>query len=284
MATLSENGSAMNSSNAVPRIALPECSQLLDDDIEWIVVETENGWREIKFTDYSAIYEIPGLYEQLFHGVLKCDSPRLMGEFLRRAVVADGGRPERLRVLDLGAGNGMMGAGLRRLGAGLVVGVDLLPAAAAATERDHPGSYDAYHVADISHIDPVLHRSLRDYRFNALTCVAALGLDESRRTDCFRTAFNLVGNGGWVAITIKEHLDGPEAGADGPGFAGLMRQAVRAGALQIVRSEVYRHRLTTSGEPLHYTGILARKCAPLMAPSTGPPMVPPLAQPRRPRD
>lgn len=224
-------------------------------------METENGWQEIKFTDYSAIYEIPGLYEQLFHEVLKCDSPRLMCEFLRRGLVADGAHPQRLRVLDLGAGNGMMGAGLRALGAGLVVGVDLLQAAATATERDHPGCYDAYHVADISRLCPQEQRQLRDYRFNALTCVAALGVDEAR-SESFNTAFNLLGNGGWVAITIREPLDGDD---DGTGFAGLIRDAVGAGAVQIVRSEVYRHRLTTTGEPLHYTGILARKCAPLIA-------------------
>jgi hypothetical protein len=243
------------------RIALPERSHNLDHGVEWMVVESENGWQEIKFTDYSAIYDIPGLYEQLFHEVLECDSPRLMCQFLQRALAADGGHSDRLRVLDLGAGNGMMGAEVRRLGVGLVVGVDLLDAAAAATERDHPGCYDAYHVTDLARLTPLEHRQLRDYRFNALTCVAALGLDDARRSECFHTAFNLIGNGGWVAITIKEPLDSDD---DGTGFAGLIRDAVRGGALQIVRSEVYRHRLTTSGEPLHYTGILARKCAPLM--------------------
>jgi predicted TPR repeat methyltransferase len=253
-------GAGMTKNSPMPRhrIALPESSHAFDQGVEWMVVELADGWREINSHDYAAIYELPGLYEQIFRDVLKCDTPRHMCEFLRRGLAAEGASPERLRVLDLGAGNGMMGEQLRALGAGLIVGIDLLEAAAAATERDRPGCYDDYLVMNLAEAWPVEQRRMREQRFNTLTCVG--GLDRHPTAlECFQTAFNLLGNGGWVVLSVHDDPD------DSHSLGELVRAAVRTGALEIVRSEVYQHRLTTTGQPLHHTGILARKCAPLLA-------------------
>lgn len=68
-------------------------------------------------------------------------------------------KPRLLRVLDFGAGNGMMGEQVRSLiqsfqhgrlaGSTTITAWDILPEAKAAAERDRPGVYDRYIVANI---------------------------------------------------------------------------------------------------------------------------------------
>ncbi len=241
------------------RIALPEPSVTYNQDAEWLVIEMEDGWREIRFHDYADIYGVPGLYEQLFYDILKCDSPRFMSDLLGSALDGTDTDPRRLRVLDLGAGNGIMGEELRKLGVDFVVGADILAEAAAAAVRDRPDIYRDYHVADMTELSHEVAETMRDYKFNALTCIAALGFGDIP-PECFRTAYNLVADRGWVAFTIKEGFLSEE---DRSGFSTLIRDAVRNGDFEVGGSKVYQHRLATNGAPLHYTGIVGRKMADL---------------------
>lgn len=241
------------------RIALPEPSRSYDQDAEWFVIDADDGWREINFHDYAAIYDVPGLYEQLFYDILRCDSPRFMCEFLGSELDSAGLSPADLRVFDLGAGNGIMGQQLRALGVPQVVGADILPEAAKAAGRDRPGTYLDYHVLDLTALTEAQRQLLGEYRFNALTCIAALGFGDIP-PECFRVAYNLLPDGAWVAINIKE---GFLSEADTSGFATLLRGALRDGRLEQVASKVYQHRLATNHEPLHYAGLIARKRADL---------------------
>jgi predicted TPR repeat methyltransferase len=72
--------------------------------------------RKILFHDYAEIYSIQGLYEQLFYERLKCSSPTRVTEALKYSVSQVREHFTELRVLDLGAGNGMMGEKLRKHG------------------------------------------------------------------------------------------------------------------------------------------------------------------------
>ncbi|HEX2300471.1 MAG TPA: methyltransferase domain-containing protein, partial [Pseudonocardiaceae bacterium] len=132
------------------RIAMPELSRRYEQDTEWCVVYLDGQWQEIRFHDYGQIYAIEGLYERLFYDILECRSPDVLsaafGKQLQRSAIAPGD----LRVLDLGAGNGIMGEKLAELGVGSVVGVDILPEAQRAAQRDRPGVYAEYHVLDMS--------------------------------------------------------------------------------------------------------------------------------------
>ena len=60
------------------------------------------------FHDYDAIYDRPGLYEQLFYERLRCSSPEVVTTRLARALKHEGETLETHRVLDLGAGNGIV--------------------------------------------------------------------------------------------------------------------------------------------------------------------------------
>jgi hypothetical protein len=239
------------------QIRLPR-DESLDQDEEWCDVHMDGEWRRFRFHDYADIYAVPGLYEQLFYRELECCSPATVAELLAECLTEAGVAPAGLSLLDVGAGNGMVGEELDRVGVGSIVGLDILPAAAEAAARDRPGIYDDYLVADLTALDPDYRRALEDRRLNAMTCVAALGFGDIP-PQAFSQAFDLVEAGGWIAFNIKE--DFLERGED-TGFAGLVRRLRDGGALELVGQKAYRHRLSAAGEPLHYVAMIGRKVRP----------------------
>ena len=75
---------------------------------------------------------VRGLYEQLFYDRLKCTSPKKVGEILKATLDSSKQNLSELRVLDLGAGNGMMGEVMNDYGVARLIGVDIIPEAKAA--------------------------------------------------------------------------------------------------------------------------------------------------------
>lgn len=239
----------------VESIRLPEADGEVSQDEEWCEVVINGSRRRIRFHDYDEIYKVPGLYERIFYERLKCRSPsrvaRLFADVLRDAAQ----RPEDLRVLDLGAGNGMLGDELRAHGIDFVVGVDVIAEAKEAAYRDRPGIYDDYLVVDLTDPDERARARLEAQRFNCLTCVAALGFDDIPPR-AFLEALEIIETPAWLAFSIKESFVNDDA--DSP-FASLIWDLQRDG---VIRLEAYRrfpHRLSISGEPLHYVAVIARK-------------------------
>src|SRR3954454_13914718 len=229
--------------------------ELLEQDHEWCRVSVDGRTRDIRFHDYHEIYAIPGLYEFLFYERLECCSPEVVCELLEEELELEGVDPARLRVLDLGAGNGMVGEELADMGAGSIVGIDLLPEAAAAAERDRPGVYEAYHVCDLTELSDDLRDTLRARDLNALVTVAALGFGDIPPL-AFAEAFNLVADGSFVAFNIKEHFldDG-----DPTGFSRLIGRVLETGVVEQRAEKVYCHRLATNGDELNYVAIVGVK-------------------------
>ncbi len=237
-------------------IALPEPDLSMPQDEEWCLVRLESEWREVRFHDYADVYRVKGLYEHLFSKTLRCDSPATIRAMLRKQLAKSGSSPKDLRVLDLGAGNGMVGEELANLGVETIVGVDIVEEAAQAAQRDRPGVYKDYFVSDITQLTPEQRSTLEEYRFNALTCVAALGFGDIP-PEAFAEAYNLVRNGGWIAFNIKETFLDDEIGA----FARLIRTMIDRGDLVVEAKERYVHRLGTNREPLHYYALVGVKKA-----------------------
>jgi SAM-dependent methyltransferase len=228
---------------------------------EYCFVEHGGRRRRIRFHDYPRIYAIPGLYEHLFHDRLACQSPALLTRLLEYEVGRAGMAMDELAVLDVGAGNGLMGAELRRTGAGVVVGVDILPEAAQAAQRDRPGVYDAYYVADLLALPPDLRPALERWRCNGLTLVSALSAGHVPAA-AFATAYNLICDGGFVVLNLRDRP--PERGAPGD-FARFVGELLARGRLEELLRVRYVHRLSITGEPLYYTGIVGRKQADIPA-------------------
>lgn len=235
------------------QISLPETSNQLDQDAEHCSVLIDGRWEHIRFHDYARIYRVPGLYEKLFHEILDCQSPDVIGRLVKEEMQRH--VPGPLRILDLGAGNGLVGQQLRLLDPERLVGVDIIPEAREAALRDRPGVYDAYHVADVTRLSAPLREELAATRFTTLSCVAALGYADIPPA-AFRSAFNLIADRGWVAFNIKDRFLAED---DTSGFASFIRRLRAENVLELLASERYQHRRNVNGEPLFYVALVGRK-------------------------
>lgn len=240
------------------RVQFPvsESEHLDQDETYFFLTEDEESTR-LRFHDYDEIYERPGLYEQIFYDRLQCASPHKVATILRSAVEQAGALVSALRVLDLGAGNGIMGEELRELGVARLIGADIIDAARDACYRDRPGVYDDYHVIDFADLDPVSRDELRSWHIDCLTTVAALGFGDIPPV-AFVNAFNLVQPGGWVAFNVKQtFLDHRETAE----LNRTIRELVFTDYLEIHHLERYRHRMSIDGAPIFYYAIAGQKTA-----------------------
>jgi SAM-dependent methyltransferase len=231
-------------------------SDLQQDEVFFHLQES-NESHKIRFHDYHELYKRPGLYEQLFYDRLKCQSPQKVAEILKSSVSQQNQIFTELRALDFGAGNGMMGEALKKYGVSRLVGVDIIEEARAATERDRPGMYDAYYVADFCNLQQEQREEIASWSFDCLTTVAALGFGDIPPR-AFIEAFNIIQSQGWVAFNIKEtFLDA----SDNSGFSRMMRELIFSEFLDLYHLERYCHRHSMEGTPLYYFAIAGRKNA-----------------------
>ena len=217
---------------------------------------TEGGeTRQIKFHDYDAIYDRPGLYEQLFYERLRCQSPEVVVSRLTGAVEHARESIQTQRVLDLGAGNGIVAQELDRVGVSRVVGLDIIPEARTAALRDRPGAYDDYLVADMTALSDKQRADLADWQLTAVTCVAALGFDDIP-APAFVAAMETIAEDGWIAFNIKTDF---LRGGSGGDFADFVKLLLAEDLIELHHIERYRHRLSIDGDWLEYFVVVGRK-------------------------
>lgn len=241
----------------VDEIRLPDDCDHVSQDVEWCEASIDGEVRRIRFHDYHEIYSVPGLYEEIFYRSLKCCSPSRVASLLQEVMVDFNDDPQDLRVFDLGAGNGMVGDELQARNARLLVGVDIIPEAKEAAERDRPDVYDDYFVVDMTDVPERLEERLRKQKLNCLTSVAALGFGDIPPL-AFLKSLDLIEVDGWAAFTIKEDFLHER---DTSGFAKLIRKLNRERILQTQAYRRFRHRVSMTGQPLHYVIVVARKQA-----------------------
>ncbi len=240
------------------RIKFPpaDAHQLAQDEVFFHLIEDGEPVK-LRFHDYAKIYNRPGLYEQLFYDRLKCSSPKKVTELLQRALQTANEPATELRVLDLGAGNGMMGEELKNQGVARLVGADIILEARAAAHRDRPEIYDDYYVEDFTRLCPQSEEELREWHFDCLTSVAALGFGDIPPR-AFFNAMKLVRTDGWLAFNIKDSfLDH----SDRAGFSRLIRELIFSEYLDVYHLELYRHRLSMEGTQLFYYALVGRMTA-----------------------
>jgi SAM-dependent methyltransferase len=240
------------------RIQFPRTESLDNDqDESYFFLDGASKKRKIRFHDYDEIYQVPGLYEQLYYDRLKCTSPSKVTTILESAIKQSADNFSELRVLDLGAGNGMMGEELKKHGISRLIGIDIIPEAYDALNRDRPGVYDAYYVEDFCKLSEEKKEEIESWQCDCMVTVAALGFGDIP-TKAFITAFNIIRDEGWVAFNIKDtFLDL----SDKTGFSTLIRELIFSKYLDIYHIERYRHRLSINGRPLYYFAVAGRKNA-----------------------
>lgn len=224
----------------------------LGQDESFFLLKEEDHELKIRFHDYDQIYDRPGLYEQLFYQRLRCASPRKARDLLAKVLLDNRLELSELRVLDLGAGNGMVG---ELLDAARVIGVDISESARKACERDRPDAYDAYYVADMSRPSAEMTAEMKSWKLDCLTCIAALGFGDIPVT-AFANAFNLIRDEGWVVFNIKETF---LQESDRSGFSMLVKHLLVSDTLQVHHLERYKHRISIDGRALFYYVLVGRK-------------------------
>lgn len=224
-------------------------------DQEFCVVENEESEERIRFHDYYRLYSKPGLYEYIFYEKLKCKSPEKVCSLLEEQVERTDLELSDLVVLDLGAGNGMVGEELVKKGVKSVVGVDIIEEAKEAVDRDRPGLYDDYYVADLTRLDEDVREDLMGKQFNCLTTVAALGFGDIPPL-AFAEGYNLIDASGLVAFDIKDVFF--EEGKGSP-FSKLIKTMDDENLMDIKVVEKYCHRHSIAGTPLNYYAVVGVK-------------------------
>jgi predicted TPR repeat methyltransferase len=237
-------------------IRFPESGNAFQaQDEEYCIVEREGQERRIRLHDYQEIYAIPGLYEALFCKRLRYRSHKVMASLLVEEILRSSVPLSEISALDMGAGNGLAGEALKRLWIRSLIGIDLFPEAAEAAERDRPGLYDHYHVADLLDLSPATRRALEAGNLNCLISVGALGFSDIPPL-AFAAAYNLIADEGWMAFNIKESF---MKEGDDCGFSTLIRQMVDQNVFAINIKHRYCHRLTVAGKELFYLAVIGIK-------------------------
>jgi hypothetical protein len=227
----------------------------LDQDEEFFHVVTDDGQERIKIHEYDRVYDIPGLYEEVVYNRLQCDSPQVISDLLKDTLQDHGDGQDPLRVLDFGAGNGIVGECLREaVDTEAIVGIDIIEEAKKAVKRDRPEIYDDYYVMDLSQPESHDEEKLNNWNFNALVTVAALGFGDIP-TQAFINAFNLVDNNSWVVFNIKDRFFSED---DETGYNEILQDMI-GNNLKVYKKHHYCHRLSMAGEPLYYYAVVGRK-------------------------
>ncbi len=232
----------------------PNVEDKLDQDEEFLFLQHNGQETKILFHEYDRIFEIPGLYEQVFYKKLKCQSPQVVVNLLEAQLGDTDQTIEDLRVLDLGAGNGMVGEEFANRNAELVVGSDIIPQAKQAVLRDRAGVYDDYYISDFTNLSKKEEEKFQEYRFNTLVTVAALGFGDIP-PEAFMGAFDMVENGGWIVFNIRDKF---LTSKDDTGFQEAI-EALTEEYFEVKDSKQYIHRYNIHGEPLTYKAFVGKK-------------------------
>jgi hypothetical protein len=237
------------------QVTYPGKECMVEQNEEYFDLLTEEGRERILIHEYDRVYDVPGLYEEVVYNQLQCDSPQVITELLQTSIHAHDDRQDPLRVLDFGAGNGIVGECLQdAVETESIVGVDIIEEAKKALYRDRPDIYDDYYVMDLSQVDEGDKQKLDRWNFNALVTVAALGFGDIP-TQAFVNAFNLLDDNSWVVFNIKDRFFSAD---DETGYNDVLQQMI-GNSLNVVNKHHYCHRLSMAGEPLHYYAIVGRK-------------------------
>ena len=236
-------------------IKFPVDEHGLDQDEEFIIMDTGKQSEKIRLHDYKRIYNVPGLYEEALYKRLKCESPQVLCSLLQEAMDESEEDCTQLRVLDFGAGNGVAGECMRKqVGCETLVGVDIIPEARKAALRDRPDLYDDYFVVDFNELEEADERQLQKYDFNMLVTIAALGYNHIG-AEAFLKAFDFVDDNAWIVFNIKDSFlsEGDDSGFE-KNLSSLMDSR-----LSVLKKNHYCHRLSIANEPLYYYGIVSKK-------------------------
>lgn len=238
-------------------VEIPIISNSVDQDQEFIILVQGEKRRKIRLHDYQTIFSIPGLYEKIVYEILECNSPKVVTKILKEEIKKESDDISVLIVLDLGAGNGIVGEQLIKIGVDEVIGVDIIEEAKEAAFRDRPEVYSEYIVDNLALPDENSHRILEEKSINCLTCIAAIGYGDIP-PNTLAYAINYIDEQGWIALSVKEEFLKED---DNSGICEFYEELVQMEVVEIKKRKNYMHRKSILGDKLKYDAIIAKKNA-----------------------
>jgi len=236
-------------------IYVPENREDFEQGEEQIIVNYKDDNEKICFHDYDKIYNIPGLYEEVFQNRMQCRTPDVIIETLEEmAEKYQEFFNNGLRIFELGAGNGVIGERLSRLNCEFLYGVDIIPEAKKAAMRDRPETYSDYHIIDMCSPDKCDMEDLRGLDFNTLIIGSALGFNDIP-PEALINAFNLIADDGIIIFNIKDDYVSDD---DYSGFNVLIK-TLEDECMDNFRSRLYCHRKLLNGSSVYYRAISGQK-------------------------
>ena len=233
-------------------VIFPRTKDQLEQNEEYFILGPDK--EKIQFHDYERIYKTPGLYEKIFHEKLKCQSPRVIAEMLHKLMNKEKDNLDEIKVLDYGAGNGLVAEALQTEHPELIVGIDIIEEAKEAALRDRSEVYEDYFVTDLGEPEEEVIEKLQSYDLNTLVSVAALGFGHIP-PQSFINAFNLIEQDGYIVFNLRDKFLMKD---DNSGFKKTL-DWLADNYIDIVEEKTYVHRLSVNGDPIHYTAIAGKK-------------------------
>jgi predicted TPR repeat methyltransferase len=245
------------------QIRFPESSSDFRNEEYFFLVE-DGGEKKFILQNYAELFKVPMLYEK-FCSMTRYQSPETLAMLLVTRVIQAKIDIESLVIFDIAAGTGLFGKNIAKYGVKSIVGVDIVPEAAEAAQRDYPGVYEKYYVEDLTNISPTAQQELDNRGFNCLVCCSSLSCHFPLQG--FINSFNLIEPDGWIAFNVNtyilEELENTESFEykKAAEFGQLYHRMVKEGILEVTQKHYYLHRFLTNGKPLDYVAVTARKRA-----------------------
>lgn len=168
--------------------------------------------------------------------------------------------------MDIAAGNGIVGAELRKQladkpGIRSLIGTDLLESARSAALRDRPSVYDDYIVVDLT----LPQESQLPMSSDVVVICAALGPGYGDLPlEAVDGAIVLLRDGGLLALTVNPRSPGLGSQPRWQSFMASVNQSGGShwGYLEEVARQRYKHRKNVQGEWIEYMALVYKKMTP----------------------
>lgn len=222
----------------------------------------EGDRRQFEMHDYRTMYRVPMLYDTMLYGWLRCETPRLLAQhFKRLQAAAPDAAPDadnEIRMLEVGAGSGAFASALHHeLPAIRILGLDIIEEARLAAQRDRPGAYEAYLVADLCNMSEEAEARVTALAPNCVGVASATGWGNHIPVAGFEQAFAYLQPKGWFIFHVKPNDPDPECVA----LVEWIEAKLRNGEIVDSESDKIFHRYGVTGEEIYYDYVIGRKAA-----------------------